>query len=149
MVSPKNLSGKGRATIQNLVLRKNQNPPAVGNYFSDAWGLLLVYLGHPLPGERGPLKFWGRSRNLLRDPFGCTLGGRGFDSSRIVSRTGLNLPPGSRLRRRCARVGSPSPGSLGGNKFRAAESRPPQKTSGQFFTVETAMLLPSGSRAVD
>ena len=142
MVSPKNLSGKGRATIQNLVLRKNQNPPAVGNYFSDAWGLLLVYPGRPLPGETGPLKFWGRSRNLLRDPFGCTLGGRGFDFFRIGSRTGLYLPPSSRVRRGC--------GSLVGKKFRAAESRPPQKTSGEnFFTVETVMLLPSGSRAVD
>ena len=38
---------------------------------------------------------------MFRGPFGCTLGGRGFDSSRIVSRTGLNIPPGSRLRRGC------------------------------------------------
>ena len=107
-----------------------------------------MYPGRSPPGETGCLKFWGRSQKMFRDPFGCTLEGRGFGSSRIVSRAGLRIPPGSRLRRSRSRVGSAPPGTPFGKQFRAAESRPPQNNSGFFFPDETAMLLPSGSRAV-
>ena len=142
LVSTKDLSWKGRAPLKNLFCAKTKTLPP-GELRFGRWGFAFRIPWSPPPGGNGfPKNFGVGPKKCVGSRSGVCSGAEGSILSRIGSRTGLNIGPGSRVLRGC--------GSRVAKKFRAAVSRSSQKTSGKcFLPSKTGMFLPSGSRAVD